>query len=55
MNEAECINKVNLQSLNRRVNRLVFGVNRSALVLAAKTLADPRVFSYGMVQVFWKK
>ena len=43
MNEAGCINKVNLQSLHRSVNRLVFGVNRSALVRPAKTLTDPRV------------
>ena len=51
MNEAKCINKVNLQSLHRSVNRLVFGVNRSALVRPAKTLTDPRILSYGIVQV----
>ena len=60
MNEAKCINKVNLQSLHRSVNRLVFGVNRSALVRPAKTLTDPRILSYGIVQVFleeveWRK
>ena len=52
MNKAECTNKVNLQSLNRSVNRLVFGVNRGALVRPAKTLTDPRILSYGIVQVF---
>ena len=52
VNEAECINKVNLQSPNRSVNRLVFGVNRSALVRPAKTLTDPRILSCGIVQVF---
>ena len=52
VNEAECINKVNLQSLNSSVNRLVFGVNRSALVRPAKTLTDPRILSYGIIQVF---
>ena len=52
VNEAECINKVNLQSLNSSVNRRVFGVNRSALVRPAKTLTDPRIWSYGIIQVF---
>ena len=46
MNKAQCVNNVNLQSLNGRILvsiNWVFGVNRSALVRPAKTLTDLRV------------
>lgn len=52
VNEAQCINNVKLQSLNRKflasIN-WVFRVNRIALVRPAKTLTDPRIC--GFVQV----